>query len=167
MIFAFCLPFIGTYSWLSFKKAVIKKEVKRELIKTVDHGSLIQLGFKVNEVDDKLKWEHPGEFEYNGQMFDIVSKSEKKDSVYYLCWPDHDETALNKKLEKLVSENFSNDKESNQKEKRLTDFGSNLFPPYSQNIMRILGERQFYFSGKEKKYPSIFNKPISPPPQSA
>jgi hypothetical protein len=49
-----------------------------------------------------LKWEHDKEFEYNGQMYDVVEVADIGDSLQYLCWWDKAETATKKNKQKLL-----------------------------------------------------------------
>lgn len=70
---------------------------------------LVLLKFSKEETETKLRWEHSKEFEYDGQMYDIVSKEIKVDSIFYRCWWDNEETLLNKKLKELAAKAFDQD----------------------------------------------------------
>lgn len=161
----FVTPFVGTYSWLSYKKGLIKKEVKKQLITGIDADCLVKLGFRLEEVNSKVRWEHSKEFEFQGQMFDIVTKEVSSDSIYYFCWADHEETFLNKKLYKLASDNFSNDKESKHRQKRLADFSFNLFPPSSIDNHIDQFSKESLIKFEKITYFSIDKTPLVPPPQ--
>lgn len=167
LILCFITPFVGTYSWLTYKKTLIKKEVKKQLIMGIEKDNLVKLGFRLDEVNSKVRWEHSKEFEFQGQMFDIVTKEVVADSIYYLCWPDHEETVLNNKLYKLASDNFSNDKESKDRQKRLSDFSFNLFPPASSENQFSPINTQYLSMLYNINYLSIYTKPKSPPPRFA
>lgn len=58
---------------------------------------------KLSQADSKtqLDWKHSKEFEYQGQMYDVVRSEVKNDCIYYWCWWDHKETSLNKTLNAL------------------------------------------------------------------
>lgn len=92
----------GSYVWLSVEKYRLKKEVKRIMLHNLERDQLDLLTFHKGDLKQKLRWEHSSEFEYLGQMYDVVETVVKRDSVYYLCWPDHRETALNSQLQALV-----------------------------------------------------------------
>lgn len=89
--------------YLQYEKSVVHREVKWKMIAGLDQEELVLLKFSNEETKTELRWEHSKEFEYKGQMYDIVSKEIKADSVFYRCWWDHEETLLNKKLTKLVA----------------------------------------------------------------
>ena len=69
----------------------------------VDRSELVLLQFSKTDTKTLLQWEHDTEFEFQGQMFDVMEVSEKGDSVTYVCWPDKEETHLNQQLAQLVS----------------------------------------------------------------
>ncbi len=51
---------------------------------------------------------HSREFEYRGQMYDIVEKQEFDETTWYLVYPDVKETKLKVKLKKLIRDNQKN-----------------------------------------------------------
>lgn len=69
---------------------------------------LIVLKFTQKEESVELHWEHAREFEYRGEMYDIISSEVKGDTTYYSVWWDREETALNRQLE-AFSESFFGD----------------------------------------------------------
>ena len=60
-------------------------------------------------------------------MYDVVSKEIKGDTIYYRCWWDHEETALNKKLQELVAQTFDKDKDKQRTQKQLTNYFQSFF----------------------------------------
>lgn len=96
-------PLVGTFTWLHHKKAIIRKEVRKHIETGVDKGSLVTLKFSKEETQTKLRWHGPREFEHHHQMYDIVETVTLGDTVYYLCWRDDEETALNRELEELAA----------------------------------------------------------------
>lgn len=80
----------------------------------MNQEELVFLKFTKEETETKLRWEHSKEFEYKGQMYDIVSKEVKGDSIFYRCWWDYEETQLNKKLKKMVAIAFDQDEENRE-----------------------------------------------------
>lgn len=90
------VPFTGTYFWLQYQKKIIRKEVKTKIINKIDRKELVMFIFTKEETETKLRWEHSKEFEYLGQMYDIVESNTNGDTITYWCWHDHKETKLNK-----------------------------------------------------------------------
>ena len=127
LLLCLLLPSAGTYVWLTFHKKNLKKEVKHKLIAGIDKEELVLLKFSKAEVDKKLKWEHSKEFEYEGQMYDVVETKTTKDSISYWCWWDYEETKLNQKLNKIFIGVLGEDNQTKEKQKRLTNFYLSLF----------------------------------------
>jgi len=116
-----------TFLIFQYEKSVIKREVKENIIQSLDKSELVLIKLSKAEAKTELDWEHSKEFEYKGEMYDIVQVEKTYDSIKYWCWWDHEETALNKKLTKLVNEILGNDKEKNEQESQLISFYKSLF----------------------------------------
>jgi hypothetical protein len=113
--------------WLSHQKKMVRKEVKRMMIKGLDHNDLITFTFTEVQVQNELKWKHSKEFEYKGNMYDIVT-SKKEDGRYtYTCWLDKKETKLNRELAKLFGEKWNKEKTDYQNGTYLAHFVDSLF----------------------------------------
>lgn len=102
LIVFFITPFAGYYSYLNYQKYLVKKQVKKQIIAGIDKKNLVLLSFSVRESKNLLKWKHSKEFQFKGQMYDIVEKLQKNDSIFYWCWWDCEETGLNKELNQLT-----------------------------------------------------------------
>jgi len=98
LLLLFLLPVIGTYGWLSFRKAAVRNEVEKYLQRGVTEDDLVLLAFDFSQANSLLRWEHPGEFEFEGRMYDVVEQSTRDDSLFLLCWCDHEETRINEEL---------------------------------------------------------------------
>ena len=169
ILLLFCLisaPTV-TFIWLKHQKAIIRKEVKQNIIAGMDRDDLVLI--KIAKSSQKqLKWKHSKEFEYQHQMYDVVKKEIHGDSCYYYCWWDNSETVLNKKLSQLVVSAWNNDKKSNTLKHKLSKLFKSL---YCNNINKL--ENFTLEIGKEKiaflpvKYTFNANSPPTPPPQKA
>ncbi len=113
-LFILFAPVATLYTFLQFEKSAIRREIKGKMIAGMNHEELVLLKFSKKEIQTELRWEHSKEFEYNGQMYDIVSKEIKGDSIFYRCWWDYEETELNKKLKKMVAIAFDQDEENRE-----------------------------------------------------
>jgi len=96
-------PLVGTFTWLHHKKAILRKEVRRHIEAGIDKGRLITLKFSREEAQIKLRWHGSREFEHDDHMYDVVAMVTLGDTVYYLCWRDDEETALNREMEELAA----------------------------------------------------------------
>jgi len=86
LLLCLTLPFLGTYTWLKIEKRKVKKSIKWSMIGGMDKSAFVLLKFTKEESETKLRWEHSREFEYAGQMYDVVEAAEQGDTTYYYCW---------------------------------------------------------------------------------
>jgi hypothetical protein len=166
LLVAVTAPFPGTYAWLYFQKYQTKKEIKRQMIAGLDKSELVLLKFTPQESETELRWEHSREFEYKGQMYDVVEHNINNDTFYYWCWWDHAETGLNKKLDHLLASALERDTKHRETERQLVYFFKSLY------FSEIL---PWYFSAIPERiirppadcffYTSINSVPLLPPPE--
>ncbi len=145
----------------------MKREIKWRMIDGLDKEEFVLLKFTKKETQTKLRWEHSREFEYNGQMYDIVDTEIKGDSIFYRCWWDHKETQLNKKLDKLVVQAFGKDPQKRNKQEQLFSFFKSFFSPepvewqqtaiHYERVVRHFPLYNAFFD------PLIFPPPAPPP----
>lgn len=128
-MFILFAPVATIYTFLQYEKSALRREIKWKMIAGMDHKELVLLTFTKEETKTKLRWEHSKEFEYNGQMYDIVSQEIKGDSIFYRCWWDHEETQLNKNLKKLVASAFNQDEDNRETQKGLYFYLWSFFSP--------------------------------------
>lgn len=96
------------------------------MIAGLDKEELVLLKFtKADSV--KLRWEHDREFEYQGEMYDVVERHIKGDTTYYYCWWDFEETILNQKLQSLLTEIWQSNPNKKEHENHLIALYKSLF----------------------------------------
>lgn len=120
-------PVIGIYGWLQHKRYVVKKEVKRQIIAGMDREELVLLKFTGEEIETLLKWEDDEEFEYQGQMYDVVEVIEKDGMIHYWCWKDDEETLLNRDLNRLLAGALGSHPQNNEHQKQIQNFFKTLY----------------------------------------
>jgi len=127
LLFCFIAPLAVTFVILQLHKKQVKKEVKSEMIAGLDKEELVLLKFTKEETQKELRWEHPKEFEFKGQMYDLVEKSRQGDTIFYWCWVDDKETKLNQKLKEIVALALGNNQQRKNIQEQLTDFYKSLY----------------------------------------
>lgn len=138
------------------------------MIAGIDEEELVLLKFTTDEAATKLQWEHSKEFEYKGQMYDVVSKKVKGDTIYFRCWWDHEETKLNKKLKKLATVAFDRNEEKQNTQRVFYNF---LFSFYYKDVFEWQAKPShidwaiFKDSMHAVVFNSLFLPPPTPPPQ--
>lgn len=127
LLLCLAAPLIGTYAGLRFEKYRVRKELKIRMLAGLPDSVLVFFQFSKNACNTLLRWEHAREFEYRGEMFDVVKQSVRNDSLLLWCWRDHAETKLNSQLRRLIAEYQNNDPCRHEKEHRLALFFLTLF----------------------------------------
>jgi hypothetical protein len=155
-----------TYLYLSNQKKQLKREVKWEIIEGIDKSELVFIKLTKAEAKEKLEWEHSKEFEFQGEMYDVVEFEETADSVKYWCWWDDEETALNENLAQVLNNLLGNDPDKKEKEEKLITFYQSLFSEkifqwHTIQFASILNQLSNYqFSSK-----THIDKVSTPPPK--
>jgi len=158
-------PFYSGALFLQWQKKQVKKEVKRQIIKGMDKEYLVLLKFSYPETTTLLRWEHSREFEYRGEMYDVVETIAEEDSVAYWCWHDQRETRLNRRLKAMIEDAAEENPQTRETYRWLANyFQLQFLPSYS-------GEVLFADDGMEIRYPYRFIRiydyafpPPVPPP---
>ncbi|MBE0638498.1 MAG: hypothetical protein IH598_08260 [Bacteroidales bacterium] len=166
LLFCLIAPLAGTFTWLHVKRQLVKKEVKWKMIAGLDRDELVVLRFTKEETLNLLNWKHSKEFEFNGEMYDIVETVAIEDSVFYYCWWDHEETHLNKKLNSLLAHAAGQNEQSKDRLNKICQFFKGLYfdDLTSQKDQQFTNQLKITFFYTEK-YNSLFFPPPVPPPQ--
>lgn len=126
----FCLaaPLLAGYGCLQYEKMLVRKAVKQQLLAGMESSDLVLLKFTQTEAQSSLRWEKAHEFEYRGQMYDIVRSETRGDTIYYHCYWDHAESKLNQQIKKLVAQGLEKDPVNQENQLKLIQLYKSLFP---------------------------------------
>ena len=164
---AFCLPFCATYLGLQLQKWRVKHEVKAKLIQGIDKSELTHLTFSKSQIETELDWEDDREFEYKGEMYDVIERHEKGDSVEVVCWHDKAETELNQRLQTLITKALHNSPEHRTRESLYYQFLKSLAIESLPQLHLNLSESQRRFASHITQYEFILLDEEIKPPRSA
>lgn len=164
LLLSLVLPILGIAGWLFYQKFKVRQEVRQLLIEEIDKEklSIIRISKRNKAV---LKWEHSKEFEYKGEMFDMVFAEEHSDSLYYWCWPDHQETELNRQLASLTRSILESDPRRQENKSRVYSFLKSLFINHSVDFGTVFTEILDHKEGAIHNWNSIDQSPLEPPPR--
>ncbi len=158
-------PFAVTFIWMKYQKKLIKEEVEIKIKAGIDKKEIVLLKFSKRDSEIKLNWEQDHEFEYNHQMYDIVETRVNGDTIYYLCWCDHEETEINEQVRKFVARSMCNRTLDYEFQKRLVNF---FKTPYLSDIFKwspLLGSGRSICFFYGLRYTSAYSPPPVPPPR--
>ncbi len=159
-------PLVGTRAILLLRKKAIRKEVKARIVAGVGKHELVHFVFSKTDSQTKLRWEHAREFEYRGEMYDIVESEIRGDSTAYWCIWDKAETQLNRQLATLTASATNTDPPYQTAIQQLFDFLKNLFPPAQQQrpvAMTAFIPAGYHYLSMRGRHTSA---PPSPPPEA-
>lgn len=105
-------PYLGISLYLKHEKKMLKREIKHRIIEGINRSELVELSFTPEE-EKQLRWEHSKEFEYKGEMYDVVESKSENGKITYWCWWDNEETSLNRRLNSLLSRALNDTHPSN------------------------------------------------------
>ncbi|MGB0430677.1 MAG: hypothetical protein ACPGLV_09405, partial [Bacteroidia bacterium] len=118
---------MGSYLMLKKQKAIIKHCVKKQLISQAKPSALVTIVVNKDWAHKKLDWEHDKEFEYKGRMYDVISSKTIGDSIYYTCFKDDEETAINQEIKHLVFAYFDQNPIKKSQHKKLIQYYKTLY----------------------------------------
>ncbi len=90
--------------WFQLTRAELRREARQHLQSQAKPGELVALEFTFEEARTALHWERPDEFEYQGNMYDVMRVEQAGEKVRFWCWPDQPETRLNRELRALTAQ---------------------------------------------------------------
>ena len=166
LLFVLASPLLVPYCWLQYEKFVVKDEAENRIAEGIDEDELVLLKFSGEESLTEVRWEDPGEFEYKGQMFDIVDTRIEGDTIYYSCWWDKEETLILKQLAELSLIPCNSDPKDKEAKERLYSYFKTLCAPVNFNWSPINPWKNnplnsIYLASSS----SFLSKPPSPPPR--
>jgi hypothetical protein len=117
---------------LKFQKRLIRNSVKELIYSGLSNSELSRIVVTTSD-SDNLLWHHHDEFEFQGNMYDLVSKESFNDSIVYLCFLDEKESEVSIYIDQQAKSIWSHSPFANDFETKLVDFIQKVFPP--ENIM--------------------------------
>lgn len=157
---------MGTNGILLHRKSAIREAVKAQIIAGVGQNELVQLSFSNKQIKSELRWEHANEFEYRGEMYDIVKSEQRADSITYWCIHDQAETQINRQLEALTAAATGSDQQQQNSLGNFFHFLKSLFCEQSaeaQPIVAVASPSSHFYLFSKQTYSPL---PTAPPPEA-
>lgn len=99
---------IGFVGYFELAHYQLKKEIKSQLKQGVSKDKLVIFDFNSNQLKE-LVWLEKNEFDLNGNLYDVVRKSNSNGITHLECISDKQEKVLFAKLNQNVSSNLCDD----------------------------------------------------------
>ena len=166
VLFAFIFPFFGTYALLHHHVRVVRREVKRRASNGFDKEDLTHFEFTSSEAKTALVWQHEDEFEYNGRMYDVVSKEERNGKLHFWCLDDHKESQLKEQLNDIVKSALGTSSPETSSQLHFFRFFCSLYySGDSQTSLNAFASIHNSFAYKAGQFYYSSPPPLTPPPQ--
>lgn len=166
-VLALSAPFAVPFFLLHYQKQKVRKEVKELIFPNLKKEDMLMLSFSLVEAEKHISWHHSREFEYRDEMYDVIKKEYRKDSVIFWCYHDRKETDLKKRLDELSAQSLTNDPQKKEQQQRI----NNLLK--IQYLSCNCSWNPFHGFSLPASYPeyivtyqSILFSPPKPPPRS-
>lgn len=111
----------------------VRDSVDRKYQEGFDEERIQTFRFTEKEIKENLRWEHDREFEYKGQMYDVIERRTVDGLVELSVYADHEETELKIKMAHLLQGEL--DQEFCDDHRIRSDFHFQLFQSSSENWM--------------------------------
>jgi hypothetical protein len=156
-------------SWLAraWQKHCLKETVEAQLKQGVEAADLIVLAFAKKEAERLLEWEHEREFEYQSQMYDVIKVESRNDSLFYTCYWDKAETALNEQLDRWMANFLQQSPVQQQQSERLACFFKSLYctwPIAQSSFLKSYLPQQTFTN--LPLFSQWISPPVLPPPEA-
>lgn len=149
--------------FLCLQKIKIQHEVDELIQSGIDKKDLTLFTFTEKEIS-QLNWKHSKEFEYKGEMYDIVEREKRGNSTLFWCWKDEKETKHNAKVHGVLRRLFGNKlHQKNQKQKgKFLNLVYYFIQEETTEIELEVDLRNFHY---QLFYSAFIPSPIGPPPK--
>lgn len=119
------------------------------------------------ETAEELKWEHEKEFEYQGEMYDIIRSYVQGDTIYYECWKDHEESKIKRRIYNLVAQDHSRMPWQQDSKNRLLIFFQSLYHNQTKQNQSQPFRKEQQLANHHQRYYYFLDgdRPPSPPPE--
>lgn len=165
-LLCFMAPVVTAILVFHSERKSIRREVKWKMIAGLEDSELVLLRFHKTAINTDLRWKHSREFEYQGQMYDIVKAHESGDSIFYYCWWDYEETQLNQKLSSLVTMAWGSNHAHNHTRLRLLSFYVSLYFNTLLSQFAFLPSESLIRHEGKLVFQSSLIYPRNPPPET-
>lgn len=159
-------PFTGYYVALNLEKIEVRRTVKQQILSGINEKHLVRFTINSDDVSTKLNWIHAHEFEYDGQLYDVVRTESANGFTTLICFPDNKETALHKKIETLIS-NAMHHEQKDKEKKQFRKLFKQLYFTESVSCLKTIDNSlaNIAASGWFCNYSGIVISPPAPPPK--
>lgn len=166
LFLCFAAPLATHHLALRYQQRLLRREIKRKMMAGIDKEALVVLRFSAADQQQQLRWEHDREFAYQGEMYDVVYRRTTGDTTTFWLWWDHEETRLNRQLDRWAVLALAGSPRQQEKAQRLALFFKTLFCSAPAAVAaELLPAAMATRPGGSGSYARSPAPPPSPPPE--
>tara|TARA_R100000005_G_scaffold96660_1_gene85670 strand:- start:19180 stop:19638 length:459 start_codon:yes stop_codon:yes gene_type:complete len=120
------------------EKAKAKRHAALVIAGEENPVEMVHLAFTEAQIKTDLRWEHDREFEYRGQMYDIISSEIKGDTTYFYAYWDKLESIINHKLNELITLHLGGEADEKDESQLVVSLLKALYIHPNQDAAKIL-----------------------------
>lgn len=127
LILTLTVPFVGAWQFFSTQFKLARQEAKAMMDRA--YPETLNVYFEFNKIESQtlLRWEHDSEFEYRGEMYDVLRKEVIDGKIRYWCYWDRKETVLKNEFRDFLVNAFSGHARDQKSEMHFSIFLKTLF----------------------------------------
>lgn len=169
LLITFVYNFLGTGFVYNVWLYSIKENVKEQIERGIDgERTIVKVPKSWSEnPPENFKWHEDQEFEYRGQMYDIIRQETRGNEIWYYCYWDEAETKLLNNLSKYVSNYLHQHPQKNQKTSFLSTYLDKVFLLFHLGGLLTPSEVEGPFSIQDLSTSNLILDVDDPPPQTA
>ena len=164
LLSALLIPVSSMVGWLAYHKYEVREELEYGLLTSSSEIDIVTLTFSRKDAEKYLDWEHEREFEYQGEMYDVIEQTTTIDSISYRCVWDHAETKVKKQLDALVDGALKKDKSHQGTQLSIQQLFMSLFFEANTEWHSEVFASSIVHSARWKLLVNTFDPSTAPPP---
>lgn len=166
LLFFLVSPYFFSYIFLKNEIRLVKKKAKHKIEEAIAFEDLTKLTFSINEVKELLVFKGEKEFEYKGNMYDIIYSNKSDNNITYWCVNDNEETALNNKVNDLLTLMLQKNAKKSTHQRIVAKYFPNYYQNKTERLLSVYHLSQIHQNSIYRFSCKTFQTaPDSPPPK--
>lgn len=165
LLLCLAVPFCGAWQFLSMQILKIKEQVSIRISEGIEIDQQVIFSFTESTIH-KIKWEHSREFEYEGEMYDVIRSEVNGETTTYWCYHDRTETKVKNEIRLLIARALGQTPQTQNKQSHINNFFKTLYPVSQQQLFSSSTFTKNYEGIKIYFFPAStfsLNPPVPPP----
>ncbi len=148
------------------KRFALQKEIRTAIANGTIKEGATNFYFADNSTEkDKPDWEGDDEFEYKGEMYDVITKTKDANGIKVVCIRDAQEERLLDKYKDWIKTNTGSSKKNTALVKLIT--AAFIIPEQKQQVVVSIQQKNIFNPFTEHLFKGYTEMPLQPPQQAS